>query len=210
MRRSKHTRRKVNETRGVVCIRVRVYAWVGVHNWVWTGRMNKTASSFWAVKGKEGTSKSTKWNFLIESSTWSREFGVLMDLAAFPEPRSSTVDSSSHNRNWPSQVDNETHLSKVRILRDKWAYQLPPKLEGAPHVIHRIWQSANPAAGEGHEEMRKLRQTIVEWIMEKIRVLIRPQCYSRGGAKRSPEWNKQRAFPVFALSLSVNKLVAKL
>ena len=77
-----------------------------------------------------------------------------MDLEAFPEPRSSTVDSSSHNRNRPSRVDNETHLSKVRILQDKWAYQLPPKLEGAPHVIHWIWQSANPAAGEGHGSRR--------------------------------------------------------
>ena len=39
-----------------------------------TGRMHKTVTSFWVVKGKDRTSKSTKWNSLIGSSTWSHGF----------------------------------------------------------------------------------------------------------------------------------------
>ena len=73
-----------------------------------------------------------------------------MDLETFSESR--PADSMVHTTG-TDRFDNERAIDPKgwRIIEDKRAYKLPTKLEGTPHTIHRIRQSASyPAAGEGH------------------------------------------------------------
>ena len=99
---------------GSVRIGVRGYAWVGVHTRYEHGGCTTQRDPFERWMEKKERANQRSGTSLNGSSTWSRVFGVLMDLRTFPR-----------RSNWTQPaVSTMKLIVPGRILPEKQAYQL--------------------------------------------------------------------------------------